>query len=291
MASKKDENPVIISQVHMTEMRFNIVGTSPLVPHSVSAKAKGALLFPSPRKNAAERASTMKHEPFEEFVEAAYRFTDDEAAEKGVRLYMPASCIHSTMAMVAIDMIGAAKAQVGRLTSVPGLRLPLFGVPDIWTTLVRSSDMKKTPDIRSLPILKQWALPGVIVNFVGSLIKDQSIANLLANAGVITGIGDGRPEKGKLTMGCFRLVGDDDPELKHIMKVGTLKAQDAALADPKYYDIETQQLLEWFLDEKKKRSAQPAQGPKRRATVTTPHVAPAAIARKRSGNGRRRATD
>lgn len=283
-AKTKDENAVTISEIHMTEMRFNLVGTSPLVPHAVSAKAKGSLLFPAPRKNAAERASTMKHEPFEEFVEAAYRFTDED--ETATRLYMPAACIHGAMANVAIDMVGAAKAQVGRLTSVPGLKLPVYGIPQVWTTLVRSSDMKKTPDIRTLPILKRWAMPNVVVRFVGSLIKQQSIANLLANSGVIIGIGDGRPEKGKLSMGCFRLCDDNDPELREIMKAGGRKAQDAALADPEYYDIETQQLLEWFEAEKNRRAAAPAQSPKPRKDKT--NVPPAEVIAK-VGNGRRRA--
>jgi hypothetical protein len=35
---------VSIAEIHMTRMTFNIVGTSPLVPHAVSAKAKGSLL-------------------------------------------------------------------------------------------------------------------------------------------------------------------------------------------------------------------------------------------------------
>lgn len=282
-ATQQDNNSVTISQISMTEMRFNLVGTSPLVPHAVSAKAKGALLFPSPRKNAAERASTMKHEPFDEYREAAYRFTDDETKATGVRLYMPAGCVHGAMSQVAVDMVGAARAQVARLTSVPGLKLPVYGVPQIWTTIVRSSDMKKTPDIRTLPILKQWAIPGVIVRFVGSLIKEQSIANLLANSGVIIGIGDGRPERGKLTMGCFRLAADDDAELRQIMRAGGLKAQDAALADPEYYDLETESLLTWFLEEKKKRAAQPAQSPKRRPAFTPPKVEPAVIAKRNGG--------
>ncbi len=263
MKTKVQEDPaIVIQEVRMTEMRFNLVGTSPLVPHAVSAKAKGSLLFPAPKKNAAEKASSMKHEPYDEFREAAYAFKDEDRTQ--TRLYMPAGAIHGAMASVAIDMVGARKSQIGRLTSVPGLKLLVFGVPKILCSIVRSSDMARTPDVRTLPILEQWAMPGIIVRFVGSLIKDESVANLIAAAGVIMGIGDGRPEKGKLSYGCFRCTADDDAELREIVKTGGKKFQDAALADPQTYDIETEQLLIWFGDERKRRSAAPAPSPKKR---------------------------
>lgn len=280
-ATAASDAPITIVAVKMIEMKFNLVGTSPLVPHAVSAKNKGALLFPPPKKNAAEKASTMKHEPYEEFRDAAYKFTDADV--QPTRMFMPAGAIHSAMATVAIDMVGARKAQIGRLTSVPGLKLPVYGVPKIYSTIVRSSDMQRTPDVRTLPIIERWAMPGVIVRFVASLIKEQSIANLMANAGVIIGIGDGRPEKGKLTMGTFRCCPDDDVELREIMKTGGRKAQDAALKNPEYCDIETEDLLEWFAAEVNRRAAAPATTPKRRPKEGPPEVEIAAIPPKRNG--------
>jgi hypothetical protein len=251
--------PVTIQEIKLTTMRFNIVGTSPLVPHAVSAKAKGSLLFPAPKKNAAEKATTMKHEPYEEFVDACYKFTDDD--NKPTRLYIPAGSFHSAMANCAIDMAGAKKAQIGRLTTVPGAKIPVWGIPQLWMTIVRSSDMARTPDVRTLPILPEWCCQ-IDVQFVGSLIKEQSIANLLGAAGVIIGIGDGRPEKGKLSMGQFRVVSDSDKDFLRIQKMGT-KQQDAALNDPQPFDLETEQLLDWFEKERGRRAAAPAQQPRK----------------------------
>lgn len=273
-----ENEAVTVAEIVMTSMRFNIVGTSPLVPHAVSAKSKGSLLFPSPRKNTAERATTMKHEPYEEFVEAAYRFTDSD--NQPTRLYMPAGAFHAAMASVAIDMVGAKKAQIGRLTTVPGGKIPIFGVPKIWTTIVRSSDMARTPDVRTLPLLPEWACT-ITVQFVASLIKAQSIPNLLGAAGVIIGVGDGRPEKGKLSFGQFRLCSDDDAEFMRIVAKQGTAAQDKALAEPVSYDVETSQLLTWFDAERSKRSAQPAQQPKAK-TSKVPAAAAAVVA----GNGK-----
>jgi hypothetical protein len=261
MNTKKTEttgDAVTIAEIKMTEMTFCLVGQSPLVIHAVSAKAKGSLLFPAPKKNAAEKATSMKHEPYEEFLDACYRFRDEDPTP--TRLYMPAGAFHGAMAQAAIDMVGAKKAQIGRLTTVIGGKIPIYGVPQLWQTIVRSSDMARTPDVRTLPILPEWAAM-VTVKFVGSLIKPQSIGNLLGAAGVIVGVGDGRPEKGKLSMGQFRLCGEDDPEFINICQQGRT-AQDAGLANPAYYDLETEQLMTWFEQEKTKRNAAPPPQPR-----------------------------
>lgn len=249
---------IVVTKIHMNESRVNIIGVSPLVPHAVSAKAKGSLLFPAPKKNAAERATSMKHEPLEEYREAAYKFND--ADKKATQLYMPAGAFHGSMSCVAVDMAGAKKAQIGRLTKVLGDKVPIWGVPRLWMTVVRSSDMARTPDIRTLPILTEWCCQ-ITVEFVASLIKEASIINLLAAAGQIVGVGDGRPEKGKLSMGCFRLVNEGDEDFKRIQKQAT-KLQDAALASPDFYDDETEELYRWFEAERKRRSAAPPSIPK-----------------------------
>ena len=260
-AQKIEGDVIVVSEIKMQRMRLNIIGQSPLVPHAVSAKAKGQLLFPAPKKNAAEKATSMKHEPYEEFLEAAYKFSDSDNA--ATRLYMPGSSFHSALANVAIDMVGAKKAQIGRLTTVLQGKVPVWGAPQIWATIVRSSDMARTPDVRVLPILPEWATT-VEIEFVGSLIKDTSIANLMAAAGVIVGIGDGRPEKGKLAMGRFRLCADDDVEFLAIKRSGGQRQQDAALLEPQPYDIETEQLLAWFKTELTRRSAAPATSPRKK---------------------------
>jgi hypothetical protein len=285
---KESEVIAEVVEIEMEELILHVVGKTPLVPHAVSFKAMGSLLFPSPPKNAAERATTMKHEPFEEFRDAAYQFRDED--EQPTRLYVPGSMFHAAVSAVALDMKGAKKAQIGRLTSVNEHKIPLWGVPEIWTTVVRSSDIARTPDVRTLPILPRWCAM-FSIRYVKSLIKRQSIMNLLAAAGVIVGIGDGRPQNGKLAFGQFAIVPDNDPEFKAIVALGGRKMQDAALADPKYFDIETERLLRWFIEEKDRRAAAPAQERKRKANgddlpTPEPHVIEQPRARAR-GRGRR----
>lgn len=273
------EGALSITEIELTQVQFYVLGDTPLVPHAVSHKSKGALLWPSGKKNEAEKASSMKHEPFDEFREAAYQFVDDDHP---TRLYMPGAAFHSAMASVAIDMVGAKKAQVGRLTTVLEEMVCVWGVPQIYSTIVRSSDMKRTPDVRTLPILPRWAAT-FTVSFVGSLIKPASVANLIGSAGVIIGIGDGRPEKGKLSFGKFKVVNSDDAALQAVMKSGGRKAQDEALRDPQFYNLETEKLLTWFEGERSRRIATPTKETKRKPAVSNVVAAKAGKRRRRNG--------
>ena len=62
------------------------------------------------------------------------------------------------MAQAAIDVPGnAAKTQIGRLTTVEGAYVPVYGIPKLMMSTVRSKDMNRTPDIRTRAIQEQWA--------------------------------------------------------------------------------------------------------------------------------------
>jgi hypothetical protein len=70
---------------------------------------------------------------------------------------------------------------------------------------------------------------------------------------MVSGVGDWRQEKGSGNFGCFKLVGADDPDFVRITKKMGRKAQAEALANPEYYDAETEELLSWFDAETKRR--------------------------------------
>ena len=289
-AKKKTEVPTEINivEVKTNEITFRVIGRSPLVPHAVSFKAQQELIYPSKKKNQAERDSSMKHNPMQEFRDAAYCFRDEDG-DMPTRLYMPAGAFHGAMANAAIDMVGAKKSQIGRLTNIVGDKVPIWGVPKIWTTIVRSSDMKRTPDVRVLPIIPEWVAEFTI-EFVDSLIPTKSIANLLVAAGSYIGVGDGRPEKGKLAFGKFTICEPDDAAYRNIVRHGGRAAQDAALKDPAFYDFETERLLSWFDGEHERRVARPTAVKKddKEKTVLAPQLG---IPRKGRGkNGGRSAT-
>lgn len=241
MAKAKDESEVFVMEVMQGAMDFCVIGTSPIILNRMSEKAQRELLLPKGRKNAAEKASTLKHDPMAEFRASPYTSQGDAGA---TRLQLLASMFKGAMRTAALDIPGAKKAQIGRLVYIEGDRVDLFGVPQLIMSVTRSADMNRTPDVRSRAIVPEWACR-LTVKFVKPIMREQSVANLLAAGGITAGVGDWRVEKGAGSYGTFQLCSPTDPEFVRICKIGR-KQQDAALAEPECYDDETQSLLSWF---------------------------------------------
>ena len=153
----------------------------------------------------------------------------------------------------ALDMPGAKKAQIGRLTYIAGEHVGIYGVAKLLMSVVRSADMNRTPDIHTRAIIPQWGC-WLEVTFVEPLIRMQAVANLLAAAGLTIGVGDWRPEKGAGNYGQFRIVNRDDATFIRILEDGGRVQQAEALKYPVCYDDESTELFSWFQDERAKRA-------------------------------------
>lgn len=224
---------------------FRIVGMSPLIFNAVSQKSKNELLLPSGRKNAAARAQSLKHDPIEEYRNSVYRTLGDDPP---TRLCFPAAAFKRGMATAALDIPGATKSSVGRLSWAVGDKVAIYGCPELFMAVVRSADMGHTPDIRTRAILPRWACE-IRINYVRPQLSEHNVINLLVAAGLLCGIGDGRQEKGALNYGQYRIVEDPkDKEFFEIIKEGR-KVQDAALLSPKAYDDDTLSLYSWATEE------------------------------------------
>ena len=235
------EAEISIIQVSRATIEFNILGTSPLIMNRVGEKARRELLLPR-KKTAADKAGNLKHNPPEEYRASAYKSVSDTTP---TRLLMPTLAFKGAMRSVAVDIPGAAKAQIGRLTYVEGDYVSIYGIPKAFLTIVRSADMNRTPDVRTRAILPTWAAR-FSVTYAKPLLNEQTVANLLAAAGLMRGVGDFRQEKGGGSYGCFELVGKNDERFAALIKAGGRVAQDAALENPEPYDTESAELLTWF---------------------------------------------
>lgn len=236
---------ISILEISQGTASFALIGTSPLIFNRMATKAQRELLMPKGRKNAAERAANLKHNPLEEYRNSVNRNKGDEAA---TRLCMPAPAFKGAMMTAALDLPGTKKTEIGRLVWVQGTAVDVYGVPELFMTPVRSADIGHTPDIRTRAIIPEWACV-VTVNFVRPKLNVQSIARLMAAGGIIAGVGDFRQEKGKGSYGQFSAVELDNEEFRRIVAAGGREVQDAALAEPRCYDEETEELLSWFTGE------------------------------------------
>ena len=249
-ASKKGAaESVDILRVQEGRISFCLIGRSPFVCNAMSAKVRQGLLSPGPKKGASEKGASLKHNPLEEYQRSAYRSVGD-AAE--TRIQFPAAGFKRAMANAALEIPGTNKTQIGRLCWAEGMYVPIYGIPQMWMAVTRSADMKRTPDIRSRAIIPEWAA-SVTVRYVMPNLREQPVVNLMASAGVFIGVGDGRPEKGALSFGQFEVVAEDDERYQRILKTGGRKAQDDAFENPTYYDVETEELYEWWVADAKRR--------------------------------------
>lgn len=250
--AKKDQKPAEIEILKLNEGRLtvHILGVTPLIYNSMSNKVWHELLLPR-KKTKAEREATLKHNPPEEYRSSFYTHE-----KKDTLLCFPAVAFKRAMASAALDIGGAKRTQMDRLVWAIGEKISVYGVPQLRMDVTRSADMNRTPDIRTRGVLAEWACE-ISLAYVMPTITEKALANLLAAAGMIRGIGDFRQEKGAGNYGQFKLVGPKDKDYKRVIKTGARAAQVKAFNDPECYDQQSEEILAWWYEEAHRRGRLP----------------------------------
>jgi hypothetical protein len=266
----RETSQIVIPRLKINSMQCPVLGTEPMLMHNFSIKARRELAAPRKRTQA-DRDTTDKHDPLEEFRSSVYLLENKKAP---TLVGMEAAAFKTAMRDAALRIKGANKQIVGEMVSVPELLVPIYGRIFLHSAMVRNSDMRHTPDVRFRAIVWPWAamLP---LTFIETFLNEQSAINLLAIAGQIQGIGDGRRGKGWGNFGTFDVVPHDDPRLLEVMREGTRAEQMNDYENPKYWDAPTQDLVEWTLTHSKLRK---------------PAAAPPAVAPEKTANGKRTTT-
>jgi hypothetical protein len=239
---------IAIERLKQARMLVRIIGTMPLYIHAMSVKAQRSLLLGGGRKTAAERRE-IKHNPEQEFRDSCYRI-----ASGPTLLGMPAPAPKGAMAVAALVTPGVKKTEVERLIFIPHQMVPVWGKPLLKMDVVRSADQNRTPDIRTRAFLPEW-VSEFEIRFVAPNFSSHSVASLVANAGVVCGIGDNRQEKGSGSFGTFDLVTEErEADFERIKAAGGREVQQAAYDAPEAADIETRELLDMVKSERLRRS-------------------------------------
>lgn len=248
MAAKK-ETAIEVLRIDEGRLDFCLLGTTPLILNRMSEKVLHELLMPKGRKTAVEKASQLKHEPMAEFRASPYCDPDEDAP---TLLQHLSTAFKGAIKSAALDLPGSSKSQIGRLTYVNDERIGIFGIPQILMSVTRSADINKTPDVRTRCIVPKWAAR-ISVTYIRPQLREQSIANLVAAAGITQGLGDWRPGKGSGTYGKWELVSADDERFIHLIEHAGRAPQKLAMGSPDPYDVETEEMLQWFDVEVKRR--------------------------------------
>ncbi len=243
MATKnQDSGEVVIQEIQRGRFECCIIGTTPFIANRMSQKVLQTLLAPTGKKNAAEKASTMKHDPIKEFRDSPYRIDDKKSP---TLLGILPTSFKGAMGTAALRSPGVSKTAIGQLVYVEGEMLGLYGLPKVFMSVTRSADMNKTPDVRTRALLPEWACR-IAIEYTKPILREQSIVTLLSTAGIVSGVGDWRQEKGSGSYGCFRLCSADDKDFVRIIKTMGRAAQQEALDKPQPHNDETSELLQWY---------------------------------------------
>lgn len=233
---------IVIEPLSLETVAVAIVGKTPLIMHRMSEKAKQELLMPKGRKTAADKATTLKHDPIGEFRAAAYVMHDEM---RPTYFGLPSALLKRSMMDAALRIPGAKKTEIAQLVHVEHTMTDVYGLPEVFCAVTRSSDMNRTPDVRTRPIFPEWAA-FVEITYAVPFLTQRSILNLLTAAGQICGLGDWRLQKGG-PYGAFLVTDpEQDERFQRIVETQGKAAQIAALEKALPYDSETQELLDWY---------------------------------------------
>ena len=276
---RSEERTIGIQLLEQGTVDIHFLGKTWLFMNRMPKKAMEHLLLPPLTQNRASRQSVLKHDPPAEFRNSIYRCRDDKAP---TLVHIPGNAFKKAMAQAALDTPGATKAEIGRHVQVINETVHLYGTPYLDMRIVRQAGINKTPDVRTRAVFKRWG--GMItVQYTHGIIKETHIANLMANAGMITGVGDGRVEKGTFDFGSWEVVDRDNPELLDLMKNHGRKTQTQEMQHPVAINEDTEELLAWFESELVRRETD--RKPKAKSKLPAPEAI-AKSAAKRYSNGK-----
>jgi hypothetical protein len=249
MAKSTEATTLHIDALKQGRVKMRIIGNTPMFFNAMSVKAKRSLLLGGGKKTAAEKKE-IKHDPESEFRDSVYKTQFGPTL-----LAFPAPGIKNAMATAALVTDGVKKTDVQRLIFLPQEKVSIWGHPYLRMDVVRSADMNRTPDVRTRAFLPRWCAE-VDFAFVTPTLSTHAIASLLSNAGVVSGIGDFRQEKGKGSYGTFRIVSDEDEELWNELTSGEARdCQQEAMDNPQAFDDETRELWAMLRQERIRRAA------------------------------------
>ena len=199
--SDKSTDVIEVEPLKYGVSTIRIIGETPLIMHSMGSKAKSLLAHKSRRKSGVRN---LRYE----YSDCFYRYEGEEAA-----FAMPAMAFKASMVAVARYIQGVTMVSVRQLVHVMGHLIPIYGIPKAFVSIVRLQDVKRTPDVRIRPIFPRWCAEFTVRHQLPFMTAN-SVAAMVVNAGLVTGVGDFRPERGAGTYGTWRVVSTDDDELE-----------------------------------------------------------------------------
>jgi hypothetical protein len=175
---------------------IRIIGTSALISHKWSEKAKKEMLDKQMKK--ATKKKEAKN-PERDYQESLYHLPDGGHG-------FPAIAFKSAAVTACSQIDGMTKVLARGAFHVLGELVPIEGEPQMREDMVRIG--MGVADIRYRGEFTEWACD-VPIQYNASVISLEQLINLFQYAGFAVGIGEWRPEKNG-NYGMFRIAGEEE---------------------------------------------------------------------------------
>lgn len=180
---------VEIKQIQKRTLTFGIKGTSPLIMHQWSEKAK--LMMRSKQQGSSSAKNRDVRKPDEEAKAATYLTEDGQIG-------IPGMAFKSSLITAAHKDIGLEKTLVRKslflLCDDPGNVIPIqCSKPIVREDTVRVG--AGSADLRYRPEFRDWSCL-IKIQVDGQLLQERDVLSLVDRAGFGVGICEWRPEKG-----------------------------------------------------------------------------------------------
>lgn len=194
-----------IDKIAAETLRVPIVGTSPLIVHRFSEKARRVMLDAMQGRKSPKEPKN----PEAEYLAAFYRFTDDSygfpviafkaATVGGARFYSGVTMTALKQYMFFRGQIGADGQMLAKIEGEPRMREDVVRVG------------RGGADLRYRPEFQKWST-SLEVTYVTSSLTRSSVLSLIDAGGMGVGVGEWRPEKDG-DFGTYRIDPDRDVEV------------------------------------------------------------------------------
>lgn len=184
-----------IKPPNLKTLVIDIYGTSPLICHKWSEKAKKEMLDKQMKK---AKVGRKAKDPEADYRDSLYELSD------GSGYGFPAVAFKCAAVRAAsnLDITMVQARQMFHVIADNNDLVRIDGVPSMREDMVRLNG--KTADIRYRGEFKKWSAK-IQVRFNADVISDEQVCNLFNLAGFSVGIGEWRPEKNGV-FGTFTLI-------------------------------------------------------------------------------------
>lgn len=184
------DGQIIISRIETETIQIPLVGTSPLMTHKFSEKAKRQMLDAMQGRKTPKQAK----DPQAEYETAAYR-TDDGGYGIPAIAFKSATVSAARFFGKSVTMVGLRQTLfvAGEFSRTEGMQLVrIIGEPEMREDVVRVNN--GGTDLRYRPCWYEWEVE-IDVTYVRSMLTRDSVLSLVEAGGLGVGVGEWRVEK------------------------------------------------------------------------------------------------